>query len=301
MSDKTVFTPTRTLSSNDSLLLALFVAAIIHVAFVLGTNFTVPQTEKINKAIDITLVNIPTPKAPPKANFLAQDNQVGAGDAVQKKAEPPAQQLPSIGAGEELPVKKTVPKPSKPQTKPVAAPKVITQAKSEKKVAVAHKQAEDPKPEVKELDDRPHLTAEALQQKIAQYVTEIRQRPPSAEESRIKFVNSVSAHKYLAAQYMQDWESKVERTGNLNYPEVAAKMNFSGTLTMDVGIKADGSIYSIRISRSSGNPALDEAAKKIVRMSAPFPALPLDLRKELDVLVMSRVWRFSDQSGFVAH
>ncbi len=99
---------------------------------------------------------------------------------------------------------------------------------------------------------------------------------------------------------MKDWEDKVERTGNLNYPEVAAKKNFSGTLTMDVGIKADGSIYSIRINQSSGNPALDEAAKRIVRMSAPFAPLPADLRKELDVLVITRVWKFSDESGMTS-
>ena len=98
---------------------------------------------------------------------------------------------------------------------------------------------------------------------------------------------------------MKDWESKVERMGNLNYPEVALKKDFSGTLTMDVGVNADGGIYSIRIVKSSGNLDLDEAAKKIVRMSAPFAPLPLDLRKEVDVLVITRVWKFSDESGLV--
>jgi protein TonB len=96
---------------------------------------------------------------------------------------------------------------------------------------------------------------------------------------------------------MKDWENKVERTGNLNYPDVAKKKGFSGTLTMDVGIKADGSIYSIRITKSSGNKALDDAAKRIVRLSAPFAALPKELLKELDVLVIPRVWKFSDESG----
>jgi protein TonB len=184
---------------------------------------------------------------------------------------------------------------SKPESKPKAAQKRITRHKPEEKRVATHKQAVAEQPE-----ERPHhLTAEALQQQIAQYVTEIRQHPPSAEETRVKFVDSVSAHKYMAAQYTKDWESKVERTGNLNYPEVAAQKNFSGTLTMDVGVNADGSIYSIRISRSSGNPALDEAARKIVRMSAPFAALPFELRKELDVLVIPRVWKFSDESGLV--
>jgi protein TonB len=139
-----------------------------------------------------------------------------------------------------------------------------------------------------------------LQQQIAQLGTEIKLSQQSAEQTKIKFVDSVSAHKYIAAQYMKDWEDKVERTGNLNYPEVAAKKNFSGTLTMDVGIKADGSIYSIRINQSSGNPALDEAAIRIVRMSAPFAPLPTDLQKELDVLVITRVWKFSDESGMTS-
>ena len=180
-------------------------------------------------------------------------------------------------------------------SKPKAAQKIITQQKkAEKKVVTASKTAVVSQPE-----KHPQLTAESLQQQIAQIGTEIRQSKPSAEQTKIKFVDSVSAHKYVAEQYMKDWERKVERTGNLNYPEAAAKKNFSGTLTMDVGINSDGSIYSIRISRSSGNPALDEAAKNIVRMSAPFAQLPLDLRKELDVLVITRVWKFSDESGLV--
>jgi protein TonB len=152
---------------------------------------------------------------------------------------------------------------------------------------------------VSQVEEKPQLTAESLQQQLAQLGTEIRQSQPSADQTKIKFVDSVSTHKYVAAQYMKDWESKVERTGNLNYPEAAAKKNFSGTLTMDVGIKADGSIYSIRINKSSGNPELDDAAIKIVRMSAPFPPLPLDLTKELDVLVITRVWKFSDESGLI--
>lgn len=136
-----------------------------------------------------------------------------------------------------------------------------------------------------------------LQQQIAQYGTEIRVKEQSADDNKIKSVSSVSAHQYVAAQYVKDWERKVERTGNSNYPAIAAKKNFSGALTMDVGIKADGSIYSIRITRSSGYPELDEAAKRIVKMSAPFPVLPSDLLKELNVLVITRKWKFSDESG----
>lgn len=314
MADKALFVSSAPLPTNDSLLVALFGAAIVHVVLILGMNFSIPQPDTVHKSIDITLVNTPAKKAPPKANFLAQESQLGAGEKA-KKPEPPAQKLPSQGTHSQVkPIKKAVPEESKPkavpeenkpkpkampeESKPKAAPKIITRPKVEKAVVTASK----PKPDVvsrTETPPRPRITAESLQQQLAQLGTEIRQSQPSSEQSRIKFVEAVSAHKYVAAQYMKDWESKVERTGNLNYPEVAAKKNFSGTLTMDVGIKADGSIYSIRIQRSSGNPALDEAAKSIVRMSAPFAPLPLELRKELDVLVITRVWKFSDESGLI--
>ena len=98
----------------------------------------------------------------------------------------------------------------------------------------------------------PKLSPEALQQQIAQLGERIRNSQQSTQESKIKFVNSISTHKYLAAQYVKDWEDKVERTGNLNYPEAARKKGASQTLTMDVGISADGSIYSMRIVKSHG-------------------------------------------------
>jgi len=289
MTNKAMFFPAATLSNKDALPIALIVAVIVHLALVLGMNFTTHQAERINKSIDITLINAPVKKAPEKADFLAQENQLASGDET-KKPEPPAQKPATQGANQVKQTKKTAPEESKPK----AAQKIMTQQKAEKKVVTASKPAVVSQPEKHQ-----ELTAESLQQQIAQLGTEIRQSQPSAEQTRIKFVDTVSTHKYVAAQYMKDWESKVERTGNLNYPEVAAKKNFSGTLTMDVGISADGSVYSIRISKSSGNPALDEAAKGIVRMSAPFAALPLDLRKELDVLVITRVWKFSDESGLV--
>lgn len=281
--------PSATLPNNNSLLIALFVAVIVHIVLVLGMNFTTTQPERIDKPIDITLVNTPVKKTPEKTDFLAQENQIGAGKEI-KKPEPPAQKPSSK---EQSKVKK-IKKIAREVAKPKAVQKIIAQPKAEKKVVASNKIAKVNKPE-----KRPQLTAESLQKQIAQLGAAIRQSGPSADQAKIKFIDSVSAHKYVAAQYMKDWETKVERMGNLNYPEEAAKKNFSGALTMDVGINADGSVYSIRINRSSGDPALDEAAKRIVRMSAPFAPLPLELRKELDVLVITRVWKFSDLSGLV--
>lgn len=287
MANKARFNPSTVLSNNDSLLIALLVAAMIHAVVILGVNFSTPKPEKINRSIDITLVNTPAKKAPKEAEFLAQDNQIGAGVAG-KKPEPPAQKLPSRGDSEEKRVEKNSPEESMPK----AIQKIITRKKAERKVIAASKAVV-----IDTFEQRPHLSPETLRQQITQLGTEIRLSQQGSDNSRIKFIESVSAHKYVAAQYINDWEAKVERTGNLNYPEVAAKKNFSGALTMQVGIRADGSIESMRINKSSGNPALDEAAKRIVRMSAPFAPLPMELQKELDVLMITRVWKFSDESG----
>lgn len=282
-----------TAPGNDTLLLWLFIAAVIHVIVIMGFNFTIPQPEKFNRSIDITIVNIPAKKAPKNAKILAQENQVGAGEES-IKPQPREQKVANQGYNQKHETIKSTPL----ESKPAPVKKVITQNKAEKQVAV-----ETPKPdEKKHLDEsRPQLSPELLQQQITQLGTEIRHSKLSGDQSKIKYVNMVSAHKYVAAQYLKDWEEKVERMGNLNYPEVAIKKNFSASLSMDVGIKADGNIYSMRITRSSGIPELDEAAKNIVRMSAPFAPLPLDLQKELNVLVITRVWKFSDESGMTTH
>ncbi|WP_020158336.1 MULTISPECIES: energy transducer TonB [Methylobacter] len=292
MTTEAMFDPPPSLSSNDSLLITLFLAAVVHIVLVLGVSFSLPKPEKVHRSIDIVLVNTPAKKAPKEAKFLAQENQVGAGDET-RKPEPPKQQLPSQGASQAKPVAK---KSAEVESKPKAIEKVVVQKTAEKKIVVASK----PEEGKQKPQPRPHLSAETLQRQIAQLGAEIRRKEQSADNSQIKFVEQLSAHKAVGMQYMKDWENKVERTGNLNYPEVAAKKNFSATLMMDVGISADGSIYSIRINRSSGNPALDEAAKNIVKMSAPFAPLPAEVLKETKVLVIPRVWKFTDESGMTS-
>ncbi len=288
------------LSNSDSLLVALFIAAAVHALILLGVSFSAPQPPKASKSIEITLSHAPVKKAPKEAKYLAPDHQIGAGDDT-RKPEPLKENLPS-------PVQvATLEKKVTQETATAHAPikrvvdKVMTQKQSSVKMAVAPiEKPEQPEPPVEVSEDKPTLSAESLQQQIAQLGEQIRNSQQSSQDTKIKFVNSISTHKYLAAQYVKDWEDKVERTGNLNYPEAAHKKGESQTLTLDVGINPDGSIYSMRIVKSSGNPALDEAAKRIVKMSAPFAELPAELLKEVNVLVITRVWKFSDETGMTA-
>lgn len=282
-------------SNSDSLLLALFIAAIVHIMIGLMVKFTTPQAKKINRSsIDVTLTTAPTKKPPKKAKFLAADNQEGSGTHV-SKPKPLARQLPSHAEKNEpvaKPLKKIISKTHEAQEiKHQAVPKAVVRKKSDKKIIT------EDKPKVAhKVEEKPHIDADSLRQQIAQLGEEFRYNSPGSDNNGSKTLAQVSAHKFVAAQYIKDWESKVEQTGNLNFPEAAVQKG-SHSLTMDVGIKADGNIQSIKIRKSSGNAALDEAAKNIVKMSAPFAPLPSALLKELKVLVITRKWKFSDEAG----
>jgi protein TonB len=329
-------------STNYSLWVAIVIAVFVHIIITLEIELPKPEPETLSRDIDVTLISAPTPEAPEKAQFLAQENQLASGEQTSKpepvkqletplekinpappvkpvvkapekiKPLPPVKPMPKVSEKIKLPppVKPIAKEPEKikplPEVKPMEdrlppvskaeiEQKILTQQKAEQKIVIPSNPNTSSRPETHQ-----HLSAAMLQQQIIEEATETTQRPSVMQEKTIKSVNQVSANKSVAAQYKRDWDTKVERIGNLNYPEVATKAGFSATLTMDVGIKIDGSIDSMRITQSSGNPELDEAAKRIVRMSAPFPPLPTALRSELDVLKITRVWKFSDESGLIS-
>ncbi len=101
---------------------------------------------------------------------------------------------------------------------------------------------------------------------------------------------ATKAYRYDA--YMEAWRRKVERIGNLNYPQAAREQALFGSLILHVAVRADGSLEGVRVVRSSGHAVLDEAAVKIVRLAAPFAPFPDSIKAETDVLDITRVWQF---------
>ncbi len=284
MSEKSFQQPSP-LSSNDSLIIAIFFAAIMHVFLILSINFNTSKANKASKSLAITLVTQTAKKAPKKAEFLAQNNQIGTG--VKKDTPTPSVQKRPSNAD---------------KRKQVPRKKIVTRQTQVRKQVLTQKIAQQKIQQVEKINKKtekhhPKLSMDVLRRQVSELGAKIRYQPPSSHQKRIKFVNSVNAHKYAASQYITDWQRKIEGMGNLNYPAIAKRPGFSRRLTMDVGIKPDGTIYSLRIRRSSGYPALDQAAKRIVELSAPFPPLPKELLQELDVLVITRVWNFSDKTG----
>ncbi len=131
----------------------------------------------------------------------------------------------------------------------------------------------------------------ALSAEIKRQLDERSRRP------RRQFI-SAATREYKYAAYMETWRQKVERVGNLNYPREARRKSLTGSLILDVALHPDGSLEAITVRRSSGNRILDNAAIYIVTLAAPFAPFPEEIRKEVDVLHITRTWQFLNSNSF---
>ena len=126
---------------------------------------------------------------------------------------------------------------------------------------------------------------------MARLAAEIQLRSQQyAKRPKRKFV-SASTKEYAWADYLRGWVDRVERVGNLNYPDEARRRRIGGLVVISVGVRRDGSVESIRIVQSSHVPMLDEAATRIVKLSQPFSPLP-KTQEDPDVLHVTRTWQF---------
>ena len=54
------------------------------------------------------------------------------------------------------------------------------------------------------------------------------------------------------------------------------------------------------VRRSSGHKVLDDAAVRIVTLAGPFAPFPPDIARDVDVLHVTRTWRFLNSAEFTA-
>jgi protein TonB len=129
-----------------------------------------------------------------------------------------------------------------------------------------------------------------LEAQIAREWENYQQRP------RRRFIGA-RTQEFRFARYIEDWRAKVERVGELNYPQAARDQKIYGSMVVTVSIKSDGSLERVEINRPSGQRILDAAALRIVHLAAPFAPFPADIARDTDILSITRTWIFtrSDQ------
>ncbi len=272
------------------LALGIALSILIH-AFVLAINFAPdlkPKQKAKDQPLEVVLVNARSKQKPIDPKALAQANLDGGGNTDQdRRAKTPLPASRRDKAGDQLvETQRRVQEMEAQQQKLLAE----LQAKTELRPEERRLEQPDPSPQPLQALSGADLAARAMamarmEAEIARDVDDYNKRP------RKKFVGA-RTQEYRFAQYIEDWRQKVERIGNLNYPP-AARGKLYGNLTLTVEIRADGEIEKIDLNRSSGQKVLDDAAIRIVRMAAPYAAFPPDIRREYEILSITRTWSFT--------
>ena len=273
------------LVDNRRLWLAVAISLAVH-GLLMTLHFSFPDASKAmrEKALDIVLVNAKSAKKPTHAQALAQANLDGGGNTDEnRRLKTPLPPTPQQTSGTEIERMQR-----RMRELEVAQQKMLTEAKTARAVAAARNAAEQPvpSPSVSGLDLAESARAMArLEGEISKSMDEYNKRP------RKKNIGA-RTEEYRFAQYIEDWRQKVERIGTLNYPE-AARGKLYGSLVLTVSINHDGSLNRVDINRSSGYKVLDEAARRIVQMASPYSPFPPEIRRDTDILEITRTWYFT--------
>lgn len=317
--------PVTQLDNSDKLSLTLCIAIVIHFFIVLGISF-VPEREPPKhryNSIEVTLVQHESDKAPEEATALAPKN-LDAGMDGEKDVNPlekndapiPDERRELTAPPEMLPtppesLAENTDPDSLSETPPTEAENETIMTRELETAELERQKAPD-MPAAEQAEPASELPPQAVQTPLLPSASELisssfqiaalsariqKKLENKAKRKRRKFI-SAATREYRFAAYMETWRAKVERFGNLNYPEDVRARGLSGSLIMDVALLPDGSIDSVSIKRSSENPLIDKAAIKIVKMAAPYAPFPDSFRNDTDILHITRTWRFSDGREF---
>ncbi|MGB9149862.1 MAG: TonB family protein [Burkholderiales bacterium] len=278
--------------ANQALRNAVIVSLLVHAAIIFGLKFKMPDVKEIKmppKAIEVVLVNSKSKIKPTKADTLAQANLDGGGNTdakVRAKSNlPSTKDSMEVIAQDESQAQQRV-RELEAQTKTL-----MTQLRSKKAIT----QNDELKPDKKAQTDISGVLATTLKtsQLEAQLEAQIAKELKAYQQRPKRTFIGARAQEYRFAAYVEDWREKIEKVGTENFPDAAKQRKLYGQLQMTVGIKSDGSIESIEMNKSSGHRILDAAAERILQLASPFKPFPPEIRKDTDVLHITRTWTFT--------
>lgn len=270
---------------------AILISLLLHAAILWGITFKIPEpvVDNVAKSLEVILVNSKSEQKPIDTNVLAQANLDGGGNVDDdRRAKSPLPILPQA-----KPLINLAQATKKTKQLENEVKKLMSAVESKPRVIEAEPQTEQSENKSTPSLDRTDLLQRSLEiarlgAKISKEYEEYQKRP------KRKFIGA-RTKEYRFARYVEDWRLKVERIGNLNYPEEARKQQLYGNLQLTVGIRSDGSLESIGIDRSSGTKILDDAAIRIVRLAGQngFAPFPPDISRDTDILHITRTWVFA--------
>ena len=264
---------------------ATFVLSLlVHAALILGVGFALDEAAPVMPTLDVILTETQSPLTKQQADFLAQASNQGGGEH-DKSTRPREAQTGRIPQPEQGVAPRAL-RAQSPAPAPAPQDRVVSNLRSPDRLPLPQSR---PKVEQSMLPSGEQKIEHDLA--MARLAAEIHLRSQRyAKRPKRKFV-SASTREYAYAAYLRHWVDRVERVGNLNYPDEARQRRIGGLLVISVAIRRDGSVERADIIQSSRIPMLDAAALRIVKLSTPFAPLP-KTAEDVDVLHVTRTWQF---------
>ncbi|MVW73377.1 TonB family protein [Bordetella sp. 15P40C-2] len=262
--------------------IAIAISLLVH-AGVLALRWSDPAPRPVASApLEITLVNARTTLAPARPQVVAQHQVDGGGNADQGIAATP---LPRTGESAETVVLQAM---RKRQAQLEAEQlRLLTRLQAQATVGTERQPVypwPDATVEGEDVHEQPGIVQNAQIAALAARVQAYNALP------RKTFV-APSAQASPYAAYLDSWRARIEALGTRHYPE-EARGRLYGSLQLTVAIRPDGSVESVTIDQPSVHAVLNQAARRIVQLAAPFPPLPPEIVKDTDLLVITRTWQF---------
>ncbi|WP_082308527.1 TonB family protein [Achromobacter sp. DMS1] len=262
--------------------IGLAISLLVHAA-ALAWRFGAPALQRPPAAgLEVVLLNARSETPPDAPRVIAQNAMTGGGNASQGMASTP---LPRTGQSAETIVLEAT-RQRQMQLEAEQA-RLMTQLRSADKAGV-ERPAVNPWPEGSEPGNDAQDQASVIQNaQVAALAARVRQY--SAEPRKQFVAPSAEASRYAA--YLDAWRSRIEAIGTRNYPD-EARGRIYGSLRITVTVRSDGSIGGVEIDQPSPHAVLNQAARRIVQLAAPFPPFPPDIARDTDELVITRTWHF---------
>jgi protein TonB len=275
--------------TRDKFSIALFIAISFHVLMVMifGFDFALPAPKP--KTLEVTLVQHTT-KAPVEADFIAQANQQASGTEIRKQKLTTTEDARFLSD-----TIQEISPPVQPQlasAEPIDEPSLLATQDQEAVFEIINEAENEPKTLEEKFRGETQIPSHISNDIATLEALLDQQRQAYAKRPRIRRLTSVSAKAAVDAQYLDDWRRRIERIGNIHYPEEAKRNHLYGELRLAVIIQPNGYVDDIEVLHSSGIRVLDDAAMRIVRLAEPFQVFPSELKKEVDKLEIIRTWRF---------
>jgi protein TonB len=260
---------------DRTLVIAVVISLLVH-AVLLAVRFAAPEPVRfkpVDPGLEVILVNARHEKKPVKAEALAQANLDGGGNADAGRAKSPLPNLKKSEDGDNIKAARRRVAELEEQQKILAQNTKQTRNKAPKTTPQDTPSTVPPTPAAPDYNENARALARA-EAEINRQIEDYNKRPRKTQITP-------STREVGYAMYYSQLQKRIENIGTLNFPQQNGKKLY-GELVVYIPVFQDGTIYDKeggpRVERSSGNPALDEAALRIVRRAAPFGRFPDNMR-----------------------